>query len=240
MQTIGPFPASDNNGGGCYLLLAEHDAVENVPVPTSESVPPLVLLPGKEYICIVPSNGSLSFSEDEDQESGDSSYSVNVGLILPKNHPDRLAFQRRTKGRRYILIYVDRNNSAVMIGCSSQPVKLIYGREFGAEFTDLNHVAIGCRQTFYYPAPFYDGFEASQPGEITIPGSGGGGSTTVMMQAKYAHDGTYSYMGLAPLSASTSDTLWTVRRLEFNTEGELTEDLSATGAWDNYDSLTYT
>ena len=67
-----------------------------------------------------------------------------------------------------------------------------------------------------------------------------GGSTTVMMQAKYAHDGTYSYMGLAPLSASTSDTVWTVRRLEFNTEGELTEDLSATGAWDNYDSLTYT
>lgn len=242
MQTIGPWSGSDNNGGGCYLLLVQHDHVEHVPVPTSETVPPMVLLPDKEFLAVVPTEGTLFFRETPETDSGHESYSVALGLTLPKNHPDRLAFQLRCKGKRFIAVYVDRNESAVMIGNSSQPIKLEFGRDFGAEFSDFNHIQIGAAQSFAYPAPFYLGFEAQNPGEITIPGSPQtGGGTAVLMQGRYAYDGTYGYMGTAPLTAQESDPVWNIRRLLFDLAGTLQEDLTATGVnWTDYSTHTYT
>ncbi len=242
METHGPWSGADNSGGGCYLLLVRHDHVEHVPVPESEWADPLTLLPGKDYIAIIPSEGTLSFKEDQDPDSGDDAFRVQGSLILPKNHPARLELQRRTIGNRYILIYVDRNGTAILIGNSDEPVRLLFGRDTGEDFGDRNHVQISFSQTFRYPAPFYKDFEADQPGEIQIPGSPstGGGGQTQIMQGRFAYDTPFAYMGLAPLTAAEGDSLWKIVRNEFTAGGVLVDTRTALNVtWTNFASHNY-
>jgi hypothetical protein len=215
--------------------------VEFVPRPRSEWADPLTLLNDAEYLVIVPSEGSLSFSETPETETGDDAFRVSISLILPKNHPERLAFQRHTKGRRYILIYADRNQTALLIGNTAEPVRLSFERETGAEFSDLNSVKITVNQVFRYPAPFYKDFEADQPGEIQLPGSTTGNNpTTQLMQGRFAYDAPFSYMGLAPLSAAETDNAWKIIRDEISPSGTILGSGTALNVtWTDYTNHTY-
>jgi len=49
----------------------------------------------------------------------------------------------------------------------------------------------------------------------------------------------YQYSGLSPVTNTTSDSFWTIRRIDFTIAGSpITE--TAIGSWDNRYSLTYT
>jgi hypothetical protein len=197
MEIIAPHNAADNNGGGCYLFLIRHDHAEPVPIPQSEYAEPVVLLPGKEFTVIVPSEGTLSFSETQETDTGDDAYRVQITLSLPKNTPERLELQRRTKGNRYILIFKDRNGNALLIGNTAEPLRIVFNRETGAEFQDLNAVTLSAEHVFRYPAPFYD---AEENGLIQVLGNAAENGTEDLVKDKTAiYDANFAYLGFTPL-----------------------------------------
>lgn len=168
MPTIEPKNGADNIGGGCYLILAEYNHVIAVPVPTAElsEVPPLELLPNREFTTVMPTIGTLQFVEEPVKEKGTTAHQVDVSFSIPKNHKDLLRFQNSTKGKRYIAVFVDMNGSAVMIGNSSMPVELNFTRDFGADSESANQVLVTISKVFPYSMPFYMGMDTPAIGDF--------------------------------------------------------------------------
>lgn len=66
--------------------------------------------------------------------------------------------------------------------------------------------------------------------------TGGGGET---FERRHEFTGTYSYMAYAPEGSAESAGVWIITRINVAADGTTTKG-TATGAWDNRYSLTYT
>ena len=65
--------------------------------------------------------------------------------------------------------------------------------------------------------------------------------TTSAYKAKFADDGTYTYVGLAKPGTATSAASWQIKRVN-NATGDVdwaSGDLYFSNIWDNYASLSY-
>ena len=67
--------------------------------------------------------------------------------------------------------------------------------------------------------------------------SGGGGSSSYLVQSDFASP--YNYIGRALVGTNTSSTGWDIARIEVTSAGSTTT-MNATGAWSNRASLSYT
>jgi hypothetical protein len=75
--------------------------------------------------------------------------------------------------------------------------------------------------------------------KLDIVGSGGAASSTT--RSDYVTSPTpYIYIGRAPTGTPESTASWTIKRSETDSAGLILNTLTATGAWTNRYSLTYT
>jgi hypothetical protein len=82
------------------------------------------------------------------------------------------------------------------------------------------------------------------PGPPGPPGESGTSSGSASRLLRFAVGAwsagqRYVYLGSAPSGTAESVTGWIVRRFTQNTAGAVVVTASATGAWSNYPSLTY-
>lgn len=104
-----------NYGGGKYILFADYKGIERAtfPIEINGNVEQAVQLkPGYSWNKFEFSYNTLHFKEVPEA----SGFLATITGIIPKDRPDMIELFKRERRKRHIIIYVNKNNQAILLG----------------------------------------------------------------------------------------------------------------------------